>query len=43
MEQLASYWTDFREIWYFEYFFFRKSVVKIQASLESDKNKEDFI
>jgi hypothetical protein len=34
MEQLCSHWTDFREIWYWS--IFRKSVEKIQVSLNSD-------
>jgi hypothetical protein len=41
MEQLCSYWTDFLEIWYLN--IFRKSVEKIQVSLESDKNNGYFI
>ena len=39
MEQLGSYWTDFREIWHLRIFFFEKSVEKIQFLLKSDKNK----
>ena len=36
MEQLGSHWTGFHEIWYCS--IFRKSVEKIQVSLNSDKN-----
>ena len=36
MEQLGSHWTDFHEIWYMN--IFRKSVEKIQVSLEADKH-----
>ena len=36
IEQLGSHWTDFHEIWYLN--IFRKSVEKIQLSLNSDKN-----
>jgi len=36
MEQLGSDWKDFDEILYFS--IFRKSVEKIQVSLNSDKN-----
>ena len=37
LEKLGAYWTDFDEIQYLG-FFFRKSVEKIQISLNSDKN-----
>jgi len=40
MEQLGSHFTDFYEIWYLS--IFRKSVLKIQVSLQSDKNKGHF-
>jgi hypothetical protein len=40
MEQLYSHWTSFREIWYFS--IFRKSVEKIQVSLNSDENNGYF-
>jgi hypothetical protein len=40
MEQVASHWTDFHEIWYLN--IFRKSVQKIQVSLKSDKDKGYF-
>jgi len=36
MEQLGTHWTDFHEIGYLSNF--RKSVVKIQLFLKSDKN-----
>jgi hypothetical protein len=36
MEQLLSDWTDFHEILYLS--IFRKSAMKIQFSLKSDKN-----
>ena len=36
MEQLCSHWTNFREIWCWN--IFRKSVEKIQFSLQSNKN-----
>jgi hypothetical protein len=36
MEQLGFHWTDFDETWYLRRF--RKSVEKIQMSLQSDKN-----
>jgi hypothetical protein len=36
MEQLGSHWTDFHEIWYLG--IFRKSVMKIQFSLQCNKN-----
>jgi hypothetical protein len=36
MEQLASHWTVYHEIWYLTTF--RNSVTKIQVSLQSDKN-----
>ena len=36
MEQLRSYWTDFHDISYMG--IFRKSVEKIQVSLNSDTN-----
>jgi len=35
--ELGYQWTDFHEIWYSN--IFRKSVEKIQGSLQSDKNK----
>ena len=38
MEQLGSDWKDFHEILYLS--IFRKSVEKIQVSLNSDKNNE---
>jgi hypothetical protein len=38
MEQLATQWTDFPEIWYIN--IFRKSVMKIQVLLKSHKNNE---
>ena len=40
VEQLDSHWTDFDEIWYLS--LFRKSVLKIQVSLKSDKNNGCF-
>jgi hypothetical protein len=40
MEQLGSYWADFREIRYLS--IFRKSVVKFHVSLKSDKEKGYF-
>ena len=40
MEQVASHWTDFHEIWYLN--IFRKSVQKIQVSIKSDKNNGHF-
>jgi hypothetical protein len=40
MEQLGSHWTDFYEIWYLS--IFRKSVLKIQVSLKSNRNKRYF-
>ena len=40
MEQLGSHWTDFHEIRCFS--IFRKSLEKIQVSLQSDKNKYYF-
>ena len=40
MEQLGSYWTDFDESWYMN--FFRKSVEEIQLPLKSDKNNGYF-
>jgi hypothetical protein len=36
MEQLASDWEEFHEIWYL--MIFRAYVEKIQVSLKSDKN-----
>jgi hypothetical protein len=36
MEQLGSYWTDYREILYLS--MFRKFVEKTQVSLKSNKN-----
>ena len=36
MKQLGSHWTNFHEIWYMR--IFRKSVMEIQVSLESDEN-----
>ena len=39
-EQLVPFWKYFHEIWYF--ITFRKSVEKINVSLESDKNKGHF-
>ena len=36
MEQLASHWTDYREIWYLR--ICQNSVQIIQVSLKSDKN-----
>ena len=41
MIQLLSHWTDFHEIWYLG--IFRKSIEKIQISLQSDKNIGYFI
>ena len=38
MERLGSHLTDVHEIRYLSIFFFRKSVQKIQISLQSDKN-----
>jgi hypothetical protein len=40
MSVRPSYWTDFYEIWYLD--FFRKSVEKIQVSLKPDKNNGHF-
>jgi hypothetical protein len=40
MEQLGYHWTDFHEIWYLR--IFRKSVEKIQVSLNSVKNNVHF-
>ena len=40
MEQLASHWTDFNEIWYLS--ISGKYVVKIKESLKSDKNNGYF-
>jgi hypothetical protein len=40
MEQLCYHWTDFREISYLNVF--RKSVKKIQVSLESGKDNGHF-
>jgi len=40
MEQLASHRTDFHEIWYLS--ILRKSIEKIQALLNSDKNSRYF-
>ena len=39
-EQQASQWTDYDDIWYLS--IFRKSVEKIQVSLQSDKNNSYF-
>ena len=39
MEQLGSYWTDFKEIWYLSIFRKKKTLEKIQVSLKSKKNK----
>jgi len=39
-EQLGSHWTDFHEIWY--PIIFGKCVMKIQVSLNSDKNNRYF-
>jgi hypothetical protein len=36
MEQLSSHWKDFREVLYLS--ILRKSVIRIQVSLKSDKN-----
>ena len=41
MEQLGCLWTDFYEMWLFDYF--RKPVEKIQVLLKSDKNKLYFV
>jgi hypothetical protein len=41
MEQLGSHYTDFDETWYLS--FFRKSVEKIQVSLEPDMNNWYFM
>jgi hypothetical protein len=41
MEQLGSHWKNFHEILYLS--IFRKSVMKNQVSLKSDKNKGYFI
>ena len=40
MEQLGSYCTDFREIWYF--IIFGNTVGTVQVSLKSEKNKGYF-
>jgi hypothetical protein len=40
MEQLGSLWTDFNEIWYLS--IFRKSVQKLQVSLNYDNNNMHF-
>ena len=42
MEQLGFLWMDFDETWYLSFFFFRKSVEKIQVLLNSDKNNGYF-
>ena len=39
-EQLGYHWTDFHEIWYLS--IFRKTVEKIQVSLQSENNKGYF-
>ena len=41
MKQLYSYWMDFDEIWYLD-FFFLKVVEKIQISLKSDMHNGYF-
>jgi hypothetical protein len=38
--ELVSHWTDFYAIWYLS--FCRKSVMKIQVSLKSDKDNRNF-
>jgi len=38
-ETTRFHWTDFNEIWYLSFFFFRKSVGRIEVSLKSEKNK----
>jgi len=40
MEQLGYHRTDFHELWYLK--IFRKSVEKIQVTLKSDKNEDQF-
>jgi hypothetical protein len=40
MEQLVCHWTDCHELWYLS--IFQSSVMKIQASLKSDKNNGYF-
>ena len=40
MEQLGSHWMDIHEILYFR--ILRKSFLRIQVSLKSDKNKGYF-
>jgi hypothetical protein len=40
MEQLASHWADFHEIWYLSIFL--KYVETIQVSLKSDKSNGYF-
>jgi hypothetical protein len=40
VEQLGSHWTDFHEIWHLN--IFRKSVEKIQVSVESDMDNGHF-
>jgi hypothetical protein len=40
IEKLGSHWNDFHEILHLS--IFRQPVEKIQVSLQSDKNKEDF-
>ena len=40
MEQLGFHWTDFHEIWYLSTF--RKSIEKLQVSLNSDRNNGYF-
>jgi len=40
MEQLCSHWTDFHSIWYL--CIFRKTVEKIQVSLQSANNNRYF-
>ena len=39
-DQLGSHWKDFLEIWYLS--IFRKSVEKIEVSLQCDKNNLHF-
>jgi hypothetical protein len=40
MEQLASHWTDFHNMWHLS--ISRKSVAKIQVPLKSDKNNGQY-
>ena len=41
--EIGSHWTNFHKTWHFKFFFSRKSVEKIQLSLEANKNNGYFI